>query len=143
MKTFQWNVRTIMIVTVAVLLTASVGAMGVWLLTSGQPGTGMMENGDQTNMDQTNMMNNVEMSGDQMPMMGTPANRGVLGGYTGVIGIIMIVTFTGLVGTLIYTLFREKPGQPQSAVCWNCERPVETDWTSCPYCGETLEVRGT
>jgi len=138
MKTFQWNVRTIVIVTVAVMLTASVGAMGVWLLTSGQPGTGMMENGEHTNM-----MNNVEMSGDQMPMMGSPANRGVLGGYTGAIGIIMIVTFTGLVGTLLYTLFREKPGQPQPATCWNCERPVESDWASCPYCGESLNAKGT
>jgi len=138
MKTFQWNVRTIIIVTVAVLLTASVGAMGIWLLTSGQPGTGMMENGDNTNM-----MNNVDMSGGQMPMMGAPANRGILGGYTGVIGIIMIVTFTGLVGTLIYTLFREKPGQPQPVVCWNCERPVESDWAACPYCGEFLDAKGT
>jgi hypothetical protein len=136
MKTFQWNARAIAIVMIAILLAASVGAMGIWLLLSGQPGTGMMESGDHTEM-----MNNDGMSENHAPMMGAPANRGILGGYTGVIGIVMIVTFTGMVGSLIYALFREKPGQPQPATCWNCERPIETDWTSCPYCNATLEVK--
>ena len=43
MKTFNWNARTVVTVAIAFLLTASVGVMGVWLLLSGQPGTGMME----------------------------------------------------------------------------------------------------
>ena len=138
MKTFEWNARAIAIVSVAILLTVSVGAMGVWLLFSGQPGTGMMEGGESSQM-----MNNVDMSGDHAPMMGAPANRGILGGYTGVIGVVMIVTFTGMVGSLLYTIFREKPGQPQPKACWNCERPVETDWTSCPYCEATLDSHAT
>jgi hypothetical protein len=138
MKTFEWNARTIAIVSVAILLTVSVGAMGVWLLFSGQPGTGMMDGGESSQM-----MNNVDMSGDHAPMMGAPANRGILGGYTGVIGVVMIVTFTGMVGSLLYTLFREKPGQPQPKACWNCERPVETDWTSCPYCEAALDSHAT
>jgi hypothetical protein len=133
MRTFQWNVRTIGIVAVAILLTASLGVMGIWLLFSGQPGTGMMENNHPAEM-----MNGVDMSGGHEPMMGAPANRGFLGGYTGVVGLVMIVAFMGMVGSLVYTLFREKPGQPQPATCWNCERPIETDWTSCPYCGEAI-----
>jgi hypothetical protein len=137
MKTFQWNARTIVTVSVALLLTASVGAMGIWLLLSGQPGTGMMESNDQMDM-----MSGVDMLGDHVTMLGVPANRGILGGYTGAIGLVMIMTFVGMIGLLIYTLFREKPGQPQPAACWNCERPVETDWTSCPYCAAGLAGEG-
>lgn len=138
MKTFQWNARTIIIIAIAILLTASVGAMGIWLLFSGQPGTGMRESGNHTEM-----MNGVDMSGDHETMMGDPANRGILGGYTGIIGLVMIVAFMGMVGSLLYSLFREKPGQPQQTNCWNCERPVEFDWASCPYCGATLEKQLT
>lgn len=138
MKTFQWNAKTIVIVAIAILLTASVGVMGIWLLFSGQPGTGMMESGNHTEM-----MNGVDMSGDHETMMGDPANRGILGGYTGIIGLVMIVAFMGMVGSLLYSLFREKPGQPQPTTCWNCERPVEFDWASCPYCGATLEKQLT
>jgi zinc-ribbon domain len=138
MKTFQWNTRTIVTVSIALLLTASVGVMGIWLLLSGQPGTGMMEGSSHPDM-----MDGTEMSGNHVPMMGTPANRGILGGYTGAVGLIMILTFTGMVGSLLYTLFREKPGQPQPAACWNCERPIETDWISCPYCGVALDAQVT
>ncbi|MDP1713311.1 MAG: zinc ribbon domain-containing protein [Anaerolineales bacterium] len=138
MKTFQWNARTIVIVAVALLLTASVGVMGIWLLLSGQPGTGMMESGDHTEM-----MGGMDISGDHTTMMGAPANRGLLGGYTGAVGLVMILAFVGMVGSLLYALFREKPGQPQPAACWNCERPVETDWTTCPYCGAALVAQAT
>lgn len=129
MKTFEWNMRTVVTVGFALLLAASVGAMGVWLLLSGQPGTGMMESGDHTLMME---------SGDLTTMMGAPADRGIFGGYTGVIGLIMIVLFMAMVALLLYALFRERPGQPQPAACWNCERPVEADWTSCPYCRVAL-----
>ena len=133
MKSFQWNTRTMVTVAVAFLLTASVGVMGVWLLLSGQPGTGMMERGDYTEM-----MSGMDTSIDHTTMMGAPANRGIFGGYTGAVGLVMILAFVAMVGSLLYALFREKPEQPQPASCWNCERPVETDWTTCPYCGITL-----
>ena len=138
MKTFQWNARTIVTVTIALLLTASVGVMGIWLLLSGQPGTGMMEGSSYPDI-----MGGMEMSGDHVTMMGSPANRGILGGYTGAIGFVMILAFVGMVGLLLYTLFREKPGQPQEAACWDCERPVETDWTSCPYCEAALATQAS
>lgn len=138
MKTLQWNARTVVTVAIAFLLTASVGIMGGWLMLSGQPGTGVMESGDHTGM-----MGGVDMSSDHATMMGAPANRGFFGGYTGTVGMVMILTFVGMVGSLLYGLFREKPGQPQPAACWNCERPVETDWTTCPYCGAALVAQET
>ncbi len=138
MKTFEWNARTIVIVAIALLLTASVGTMGVSLLLSGQPGTGMMESGDHAAMMATGAMG--EDIADHT--MGAPANRGIFGGYTGAVGLVMILVFTLMVGTLLYALLREKPGQPRPAACWNCERPVETDWTSCPYCGVALAEGG-
>ncbi len=134
MKTFNWNVRTIVTVVIAFLLTASVGVMGLWLLLSGQPGTGMMESGDHTGM----------MGGMTMPgiMMGAPADRGIFGGYTGAVGLVMILAFVAMVGILLFALWREKPGQPQPASCWNCERPVETEWAACPYCAVILAEGG-
>jgi len=137
MKTFEWNARTVFTVAIAFLLTASVGVMGVWLVLSGQPGTGMMEN-----VDHTGILDGMEMAGGNTPMMGAPANRGIFGGYTGVVGLVMILVFMLMVGSLIYALFREKPGQPQAATCWNCERPVETEWTICPYCDAALGEGG-
>lgn len=129
MKTFKWNTRVLITVTIAFLLTASVGIMGVWLILSGQPGTGMMES-----VDQTGMMSDAEMADNPSSMMGVDANRGLFGGYTGTIGLVMIVAFVGMVAMLLYALFREKPGQPQPAFCWNCNRPVEITWATCPYC---------
>ncbi len=142
MRTFEWNVRTVVTVFITVMLTTSVGAMGLWLLLSGQPGTGMMEGADHTQM-----MANGEhpaMMETVIPghMMGVPADRGVWGGYTGTIGLVMIVVFVAMVALLLYTLLSERPGQPQSSVCWNCERPIETDWTTCPYCGVELAEAG-
>lgn len=139
MKTLEWNMRTIITVGFALLLTATVGIMGVWLLLSGQPGTGMMESGEHTQMMESGDMTGM-IDGTAMPdgIMGAPADRGIFGGYTGAIGLVMIVLFVSMVGLLAYALLRERPGQPQPAICWNCERPVETDWTSCPYCGASL-----
>ncbi len=139
MKTFQWTAQTTVTVAIALLLAASVGIMGGWLLLSGQPGTGMMESSDHPSM-----MSGVDMSSsDHATMMGAPANRGLFGGYTGTIGLIMILAFVGMVGLLLYALFREKPGQPQPATCRNCERPVDTDWITCPYCGAALVAQAT
>lgn len=142
MRTFEWNVRTIVTIFIAVGLTVSVGAMGLWLLLSGQPGTGMMEGADHTRM-MTNGEHPVVME-TAIPghMMGVPADRGVWGGYTGTIGLVMILVFVAMVALLLYTLLSERPGQPQPDVCWNCERPVETDWTTCPYCGVELAEAG-
>lgn len=137
MKTFEWNARTISIVTLAFLLTASVGVMGAWLLVSGQPGTGMMENDSHAGA-----MDGMTTTSDHQTMMGAPANRGLFGGYTGVVGLVMILAFVMMVGSLLYALWREKPGQPQPATCWNCERPVETEWTACPYCSAALAEGG-
>lgn len=133
MKNFEWNARTVVTIIIAFLLTASVGVMGLWLLLSGQPGTGVMEQGDHTTM----MAN-----GDHAAMMGSPADRGALGGYTGMIGLVMILVFVVIVSLLLYTLLSERPGQPQAAICWHCERPVETDWTTCPYCDVELTEAG-
>ena len=142
METFEWNARTIVTVAVAFLLAASVGAMGVWLLLSGQPGTGMMERDAQAGMMGDN--DHAGMVGTAMPghMMGAPADRGVFGGYTGLVGLVMILAFIAMIGLLLYALLRERPGQPQPAACWNCARPVESDWTACPYCGVGLAEGG-
>ena len=137
MKTFEWNARTVFTVALAFLLTASVGVMGGWLLLSGQPGTGMMES-----IDHTGTLGGMDMSGDNATMMGAPANRGMFGGYTGAVGLVMILVFMLMVGSLVYGLFREKPGQPKPANCWNCERPVETEWITCPYCDAALAEGG-
>lgn len=142
MQTFEWNVRTVVTVFIATLLVVSVGVMGGWLLLSGQPGTGMMEGGDLAGMIASG--EHGEMMGAELDQhgMGPTANRGMFGGYTGTVGLFMILVFMALVGLLLFTLLHERPGQPQSASCWNCERPVETDWTSCPYCGVALVEAG-
>lgn len=93
--------------------------------------------------DHTEMIGGADMSGDHATMMGAPANRGIFGGYTGAVGLVMILAFVGMVGSLLYALFCEKPGQPQPAACWNCERLVETDWKTCPYCGAVLAAQAT
>ncbi len=142
MRTFAWNIRTVVTVFIAVGLTASVGAMGVWLLLSGQPGTGMMEGTGHIQMMATG--EHPAVMGTAIPghMMGVPADRGVWGGYTGTIGLVMILVFVALVALLLYKLLSERPGQPQPGGCWNCERPIETDWTICPYCGVELVEAG-
>ena len=73
MKTFQWDTRTIITVSIALLLTASVGVMGIWLLLSGQPGTGMMEGSSHPDI-----MGGTEMSGDHVTMMGAPADLSLI-----------------------------------------------------------------
>lgn len=142
MQTFEWNARTVVTVFIAFLLVVSLGVMGVWLLLSGQPGTGMMEGSNLAGVMAGG--EHSEMMEGAMPEhgMGPPANRGVFGGYTGTVGLVMILGFMALVGLLLYTLLRERPGQPQPAICWHCERPVETDWTACPYCGVALAEGG-
>lgn len=72
-------------------------------------------------------------------MMGVPADRGALGGYSGTVDLVMIVAFVALVGLLLYAVIKERPGQRQPATCWNCERPVELEWELCPYCGARLD----
>ena len=139
MKTFKWNLRTRATVAVAFLLTVFLGAVGVWLLLSGQPGTGMMEKAEQAEMmrdvDHTQMMLNEDHGETMGHMLGTPADRGLFGGYTGTVGLAMIVVFIAMVGLMLFALLREQPSHPQPAHCRNCGRPVETDWTTCPYCG--------
>ena len=147
MKPFEWNARSIATVAIALLLAASVGAMGLWLLLSGQPGTGMMES-----REHVQMMESADHAGLMAPggpmatgdrpapghTMGVHADQGVLGGYTGAVGLVMIVLFTGMIGLLLYALFRERPGRPEPASCWNCQRPVESYWSHCAYCGSAL-----
>jgi hypothetical protein len=130
MKRLEWNLRTVATVSLAILLTVSVGGLGGWLLLSGHPGTGMMESNGSGGM----------MAATAVPdrMMGIPASRGILGGYTGAVGLVMIVLFVAMVSVLLYALFHERPGQPQPAVCGHCGRPIEVDWATCPYCGEAL-----
>ncbi len=140
MQMLQWNARTMTLVAVAAVLTLSVGVMGVWLLLSGQPGTGIMEN-----RDHAAMMGGNDQAGAMMDtaahdqMMGVPADRGALGGYTGTVGLVMILAFMAMVGSLLYAVVKERPGERQPAACWNCERPVERDWEACPYCGARLD----
>ncbi|TFH47729.1 MAG: zinc ribbon domain-containing protein [Lysobacterales bacterium] len=138
MQRFAWTPRTLITVIIAFLLSSSVGAMGIWLLLSGQPGTGMMESQEPALMMTDEMMSGY--SADHM--MGVSADQGVFGGYTGTVGFVMILIFVLMVGVLLFALVREKPGQPQPAACWNCERPVETEWTACPYCGAKLAEIG-
>lgn len=149
MQTLQWNARTIALFAVASLLAMSVGAMGVWLLLNGQAGTAMPETTAPTATmgmaGQGSMMGAKQQPGGTMDtsahdqMMGVPANRGALGGYTGTLGLVMILGVIAMVGLLLYAVVKERPGQRQPATCWNCERPVELDWEACPYCEARLD----
>jgi len=121
------------------MLTLSVGVLGIWLLLSGEPGTGatehhrlMHESGHHERMDM----------GNHDDMHRAPSDRGILGGYTGMLGLTMLIVFIGLTGILIYSFFRESSTEPQQTTCWNCQRPVETDWKTCPFCDSVLPENG-
>jgi hypothetical protein len=162
MQALQWNARTIALFAVAAVLAASVGVMGVWLLLNGQVGAAISETSAPTST--MNMAGQGGMTlapalhsgasagvgAGQQPgatmdtsahdqMMGVPANRGALGGYTGTVGLVVILAFIAMVGLLLYAAVKERPGQRQPTACWNCERPVEVDWEACPYCGARLD----
>lgn len=140
MQTLQWNAHTLTRVAVAAVLTLSVGVMGVWLLLSGQPGTGIMENRDHAAMmGGNNQAGAMTDTAAHAQMMGVPADRGALGGYTGTVGLVMILAFVAMVGSFLYAVLKERPGQRQPAACPNCERPVELEWEACPYCGARLD----
>jgi hypothetical protein len=149
MQALQWNARTIALFAVAAVLAASVGVMGVWLLLNGNVGAAISDTSAPTstmNMaGQGGMMGAGQQPGATMDtsahdqMMGVPANRGALGGYTGTVGLVVILAFVAMVGLLLYTVVKERPGQRQPTACWNCERPVEVDWAACPYCGARLD----
>lgn len=149
MQTLQWNARTIGLFAVAAVLAMSVGAMGVWLLLNSHAGTALSEpstlTGTMNMAGQGGMMGAGQQPGATMDtsahdqMMGVPANRGALGGYTGTVGLVVILAFVVMVGLLLYAVVKERPGQRQPTACWNCERPVEVDWEACPYCGARLD----
>jgi len=149
MQTLQWNARTIAFFAVAAVLAVSVGVMGVWLLLNGHVDVVITETSAPTgtvNMaGQGGMMGAGQQPGATMDtsahdqMMGVPANRGALGGYTGTVGLVVILAFVVMVGLLLYAVIKERPGQRQPAACPNCGRPVELDWEACPYCGARLD----
>lgn len=112
--------RTVVALGLAAILMFSLLVMGGWMLLS---------------VDQGTMMG-------QGRMMGPESNRGVLGGYVGSLGILITLLFLGAVGLLLVAYLWERPGLPEPAECPNCERPVETDWTVCPYCGGALSASG-
>jgi len=130
MQALQWNARTIALFAVAAVLAASVGVMGVWLLLNGQVGAAISETSAPTSTmkmaGQGGMMGACQQPGATMDtsahdqMMGVPANRGALGGYTGAVGLVVILAFIAMVGLLLYAVVRESPGQRQPTACWNC-----------------------
>lgn len=125
------NVRAIATVGLAVLLVLSLALLGSWILGFGAPGA--------------TMMNGQAMAGPMNPdmmgqdhLMGPASNRGALGGYAGALGIVMVLFILGAVGLLLATYLWERPGRPEAVRCPFCQRPVDTDWASCAYCGESL-----
>jgi hypothetical protein len=124
MKTFIHTKRTKLVRAIALVLTLSVGAMGVWLLLSGQTGTA-----------------EYECCGEVISppgVLGSSAIVGCCDGYTGTIGFVMIVIFVVLNVILLFSAYRGKLHPVQINQCPNCSRSVEYEWLSCPYCSIDL-----
>ena len=130
------NKRAAATIGVAVLLILSLVWVGAWVLGSGAQGAAMINDSAADGQ----MMGPVGsgMTG-QVHTMGPASNRGLLGGYVGSLGALMVLLLLGAVGSLVVAYAWERPGGLERAECPHCQRPVETDWASCPYCGESLE----
>ncbi|OFX30896.1 MAG: hypothetical protein A2Z07_06545 [Armatimonadetes bacterium RBG_16_67_12] len=50
----------------------------------------------------------------------------------------MGLAFVVLVALLAWLLIHERPGRPEQALCPVCGATIETDWTTCAYCGSAL-----
>ena len=127
--------RKMLTVSVAVMLALSVGVLGIWLLLSGEQGTGMLEHHQM--MHDGDHYANMDIENHD-GKLGAPSDRGIIGGYRGGLGFIMLLVFIVLTSLLLYTFFSDSPVPPQQTTCWNCQRPVETDWETCPFCGSNL-----
>ncbi len=125
--------RTVITIGIATSLTLSLVVMGAWILISGTQGATMMDGQTMAGAMSSQMMG-------QGHIMGSASNRGLLGGYVGSLGSLMVLLFLGIIGLLVAAYIWERPGRPEPATCPTCGRPVETDWTACPYCGETLSL---
>ena len=131
--------RRFLILTAALLLSLSVLGLGAWLLLSGEAGTGAMEAHHAVMMEDPSA--GMPMAVEHHYETGAASDRGVLGGYRGGLGLLMLLMLSGLVALLIVVFFSEKPLQPRQGACWQCGRPVETDWTNCPFCAASLTPR--
>ncbi len=83
-----------------------------------------------------------------MPMMAYYGGPGMMGGFGYFGGVIMMFGMLlipiALVGLLVLggvALVKGINGQSRPAItftrsCPHCNRPLQQDWTTCPYCGE-------
>ncbi len=122
------RLRVVVTVGIALILVAVTAAYGVWLLRVSTGGH---------LMDPAHMGAPAHPSMDHT-MMGPSSNRGILGGYLGAVTGLMGLVFVVLVGLLAWVLIQERPGRPERALCHVCGATVETDWTTCAYCGSAL-----
>ncbi len=53
------------------------------------------------------------------------------------LGVIALFVVLGV--TLVRGFNNQKPLAPANLVCQSCGRPVQRDWTICPYCGKPLQ----
>jgi hypothetical protein len=126
------RLRVAITVGIALILVAITAGYGLWVMRAASTGHLMdpahMEEQEHPRMDRP--MDHT--------MMGPPSTRGVLGGYLGTITGVMGLAFVVLVALLAWLLFRERPSRPEQALCQVCGATVETDWTTCAYCGSAL-----
>ncbi|MDX1418249.1 MAG: hypothetical protein R3293_28875 [Candidatus Promineifilaceae bacterium] len=142
MNTFTWNKRAVLTVIVAVVIALSVAGLGIWAMIDGITSPGFTHIHHQNSGDSSHAgteHSRFMASANHARMMGSVANRGFLGGYSVLIGVSMIVLSIAMVGILLFSLLKERPVLPRQTTCPHCGRPVETDWTDCPFCESALE----
>lgn len=128
----RYRLRAVVTVGVALVLVGITVAYGVWLLRISAAGH-LMEPAHMavpTHPPVTQLMDHT--------MMGPSSDRGIFGGYLGVVTGLMGLTFVGLIALLVWLLFVERPGKPERAQCPACGAAIETDWPVCAYCGTSL-----
>lgn len=68
---------------------------------------------------------------------------GVLGGFGMLLMLLIPLGFIALLVAgavvLVRSLSASKATMPTSPACSSCSRPVQVDWTTCPYCGKPLQ----
>lgn len=129
------RLRVVLTMGIALILVLITGGYGLWLMRAAS--TGHL-------MDPAHMRDQDHQMGPSMEhtMMGPASSRGILGGYLGALTALMGLVFLVLVAILAWLLMHERPGRPRQALCPVCGATVETDWTTCAYCGSALTPVG-
>lgn len=117
---------------IALLLVAITAGYGLWVMRAASTGHLM----DPAHMDDP-AHPRMDTAMDHT-MMGPSSTRGILGGYLGAVTAAMGLAFVLLVALLAWLLIHERPGRPEQALCPVCGATIETDWTTCAYCGTPL-----